>query len=105
MWFIIIFGSIPVLRPFFIRFGQTIRTSTGDSSEGNRRSVHRSTGRSKNDTWVPLSDRGTNRVTCDSSAVYNPHDAESEENILPGRSRGGLIMVTRDIEVSAKDVI
>ena len=105
MWFIIIFGSIPVLRPFFIRFGQTLKTSTDDSSQGNRRSAHRDTGRSKNNTWVPLGDRGNNWVTCDSSAVYNPQDAESEEEILPGRSHRGLIMVTRDIEVSGKDVV
>ncbi|KAE8367569.1 hypothetical protein BDV27DRAFT_142711 [Aspergillus caelatus] len=29
MWFIIIFGSIPVLRPFFVRFTQDIKSAAG----------------------------------------------------------------------------
>ncbi|KAJ5787939.1 hypothetical protein N7457_002929 [Penicillium paradoxum] len=33
MWFIIIFGSIPVLRPFFVRFTQDIKGATGHASE------------------------------------------------------------------------
>lgn len=27
MWFILIFGSIPVLRPFFVRFSQSIKSA------------------------------------------------------------------------------
>ena len=107
MWFIIIFGSIPVLRPFFIRFGQTIKTSTNQSSDLNRRSEQQNTGRSKNDTWIPLGDRANAWTTCDpmASKAKNSVDAGSEEDILTGRSRSGHIMVTRDVQVTSKDVV
>ena len=107
MWFIIIFGSIPVLRPLFIRFGQAIKTSTGDTSGFNRRSSRQNTNRSKNDIWVPLGDRGNAWATCNPSAKmdYNTRDTESEEEILPGRTRGGEILVTRDVQVTRKDVV
>ncbi|KAG6993885.1 hypothetical protein G7Y79_00050g086220 [Physcia stellaris] len=100
MWFIIIFGSIPVLRPFFIRFGQTIRTTPSG-----HRSSRQNTNRSKNDIWVPLEDRGNAWATCDTSKLaYSSRDAESEEEILPRSSGVGQIMVTRDVQVTRKDM-
>ncbi|KAJ3498636.1 hypothetical protein NLG97_g965 [Lecanicillium saksenae] len=82
MWFIIIFGSIPVLRPFFVRFSQQLRgTSDGDANLraqeprfnfGSRRptrerpvqtsenggSVNKPwRGDGRDDTWLQLDDR------------------------------------------------
>ena len=36
--------------------------------------------------------------------VYNPRRAESEEEILPERSRGGKIAVTREIQFKRDDL-
>ncbi|EAW19361.1 uncharacterized protein NFIA_093240 [Aspergillus fischeri NRRL 181] len=56
MWFILIFGSIPVLRPFFVRFSQSIKTVAGYS--GSRSRTHadgdRSGSRPKDETWINL---------------------------------------------------
>jgi hypothetical protein len=106
MWFIIIFGSIPVLRLFFIRFGQNIKTPASNPFDHTPRSAHLNPSRSKNDTWVPLSDRAKAWATYDPSTkrVYNSRGAESEEEILPERSRGAQIVVTHETQVKREDL-
>lgn len=56
MWFILVFGSIPVLRPFFVRFSQSIKSVAGYS--GSRSRTHtdgdRRGSRPNNETWISL---------------------------------------------------
>jgi hypothetical protein len=56
MWFILIFGSIPVLRPFFVRFSQSIKTVAGYSSSRSRTHADgdRSGSRPNDETWINL---------------------------------------------------
>ena len=102
MWFIIIFGSIPVLRILFLRFGQNTKTPASSTFDHTQRSAHLNRGRSANDNWVPLGD------TADTRAIYDPskkqvYKAESEET-LPERSREGYIVVTHETQVKREDL-
>ncbi|GIJ97932.1 hypothetical protein Aspvir_000038 [Aspergillus viridinutans] len=56
MWFILIFGSIPVLRPFFVRFSQSIKTVAGYSSSRSRAHADgdRSGSRPIDEIWINL---------------------------------------------------
>ncbi|KAI9043610.1 uncharacterized protein KD926_003380 [Aspergillus affinis] len=54
MWFILIFGSIPVLRPFFVRFSQSIKSTAYGSSRNQSMQPHSG---SNNDAWMYLRDR------------------------------------------------
>lgn len=105
MWFIIIFGSIPVLRLFFIRFRQNIKTSAKYQFD-NTPSAHLNPSGSNNDNWVPLDDRAKAWATYDPSTkrVYSTHRPESEEEILPERSQGGQIVVTHETQVKRDDL-
>ncbi|KAF7177781.1 hypothetical protein CNMCM7691_006215 [Aspergillus felis] len=56
MWFILIFGSIPVLRPFFVRFSQSIKTVAGYSNSRSRTHADgdRSGSRPNDEIWINL---------------------------------------------------
>ncbi|GFG19125.1 hypothetical protein IFM61606_07874 [Aspergillus udagawae] len=56
MWFILIFGSIPVLRPFFVRFSQSIKTVAGYSSSRSRTHTDgdRSGSHPNDEIWINL---------------------------------------------------
>lgn len=56
MWVIIIFGSIPVLRPFFVRFIQDIKGATGHASDRSNYRGYSSETRDQRDSWVQLYD-------------------------------------------------
>jgi hypothetical protein len=59
MWFILIFGSIPVLRPFFVRFSQSIKSVAGYSTSRSRTHADgdHSGSRPNAEIWIDLSDR------------------------------------------------
>ncbi|KAJ5716129.1 hypothetical protein N7493_008040 [Penicillium malachiteum] len=107
MWFIIIFGSIPTLRPFFVRFTQDIKSAAGFPS---RSSGKRSTGpgylddsREQNQAWVPLSEQTPkpwslpgNAVTCASRhSGVSRQDAGIEAN-------GKQILVTKKTTITSE---
>ncbi|KAJ6096432.1 hypothetical protein N7486_007178 [Penicillium sp. IBT 16267x] len=104
MWFIIIFGSIPTLRLFFIRFTQDLKSATGFSS---RSSGKRSNGqgyisdREQRQSWVELNDRPPGswnpHATAITSATHDSEDAQRREETQPNDQR---ILVTKDTVVS-----
>ena len=87
MWFIIIFGSIPVLRPFFIRFAQSIKTATGNPSKRSSLPTYLSTSRTPNDVWVQLEGKPHARAVNDSAksklSYHSRRGGESKEEIMP----------------------
>ncbi|KAJ5643408.1 uncharacterized protein N7484_005915 [Penicillium longicatenatum] len=103
MWFIIIFGSIPTLRLFFIKFTQDLKSATGFSS---RSSGKRSTGgymsdREPRQSWVELNDRAPGswnpHVTAVTSATHDSEDAQRTEENEPNDQQ---ILVTKNTVVS-----
>ncbi|KAE8353430.1 hypothetical protein BDV28DRAFT_157047 [Aspergillus coremiiformis] len=54
MWFIIIFGSIPVLRPVFVRFTQDLKLASGSRNAGKHSKPSNSirTSRQGRDSWI-----------------------------------------------------
>lgn len=106
MWFIIIFGSIPPLRLFFVRFRQNMKPPSSYASNNIARSAHVDPSRGNDDAWVPLGDRAKAWATYDPSTkrVYNSRKAESEEEILPERSHGDQIVVTHETQIKREDI-
>jgi hypothetical protein len=96
MWFIIVFGSIPVLRPLFRRFTQDLKTVTGKSRDLTNPSTHLSTRRNANDSWMQLDDRRSHAWV---AHEYRSQRGESEEEILTGPSQDQII-VTKDMIVT-----
>ncbi|KAF7718264.1 Uncharacterized protein PECH_002079 [Penicillium ucsense] len=101
MWFIIIFGSIPVLRPFFVRFTQDIKSVTGYSSRNRSDAEAYSDGsRNKRESLVQLTEHvpGTwashNSMSADAS-----HDPMHSLGIEIPQEDCGYIMVTKDTMV------
>ncbi|KAH8431080.1 uncharacterized protein LDX57_008742 [Aspergillus melleus] len=98
MWFILIFGSIPVLRPFFVRFSQSIKSAAYGSSRN--RSLQPHSG-SNNDAWMYLRDRPhrswVSRGKEDSKGT-NGFNSNSQEEIL-GFELRDQIVVTRNTTV------
>ena len=89
MWFIIIFGSIPVLRPVFICFAQNIKTATLHPRER----TCGTTNRNPNDTWVELNGKtqaGVTHESAHSKVSYDSQHGESEEEILPVPARAQI---------------
>lgn len=101
MWFIIIFGSIPVLRSFFMRFANNVATSSGYPFESTSRSNPPSPNHSSKNNWIPLDETSKAWTTCEPSTetAYNSRENESEENILPEMLRNGQITVTKTAHV------
>ena len=100
MWFIMIFGSIPALRPFFRRTIQRIKRTKGLSSKATARSISHQYALS----GLQLQPSG-NTYTCQTQAGHKHHDKEegrneSEEDILP---RDGEILVTKAVELESED--
>ncbi|KAJ5093721.1 hypothetical protein N7456_009582 [Penicillium angulare] len=62
MWFIIIFGSIPTLRPIFVKFTQDIKSATGISSRNTTKSSNSrgylNDSRERRQSLVPLNELG-----------------------------------------------
>ena len=86
MWFIIIFGSIPVLRPVFIRFAQSVKIAASQPREHSMGSYYLTSFRKPNDTWAPLSGKnhaGATHVSAHSRMTQSTRHRESEEDILP----------------------
>ena len=83
MWFIIIFGSIPALRPFFRRMAQRVtQTFTRNTTQRSHLSSHH-----YGMNGIQLQPSG-NTYSCQTAAGRGPHAkeegfTESEENILP----------------------
>ncbi|KAJ6446468.1 S-adenosyl-L-methionine-dependent methyltransferase [Purpureocillium lavendulum] len=107
MWFIIIFGSIPVLRPFFVRFSQSIKATTGSarSKERTSRSTKTSRSREQGDEWMQLYDRagpqGSGRDPSLTSQDTDDHGRRGEdEQRLTNRASSGAIVVTKDVSVT-----
>lgn len=100
MWFIIIFGSIPVLRPFFVRFTQDIKIATGSSSKSKENNhMYSRESRSQRESWIQLND--------DPRADFIPHEAavasaSCNTNHTQGADSepaGRHILVTKDTSV------
>jgi len=105
MWFIIIFGSIPVLRPFFVRFSQSIKGTTGSARSRDRtgRSTKTSRSREQDDSWMQLYDRPAAFRVCRDPSVTSretdDHAGTGDEQCLTNRGSGGVIVVTKDVSV------
>ncbi|GJN77429.1 O-methyltransferase [Purpureocillium lilacinum] len=105
MWFIIIFGSIPVLRPFFVRFSQSIKGTTGSACSRDRtgRSTKTSRSREQDDSWMQLYDRPAAFRVCRDPSVTSretdDHAGTGDEQCLTNRGSGGVIVVTKDVSV------
>ncbi|PLB49693.1 hypothetical protein P170DRAFT_510197 [Aspergillus steynii IBT 23096] len=95
MWFILIFGSIPVLRPFFVRFSQSIKSAAYSSR--NRSDLQPDPG-SHNDAWMYLHDRPQLSWASQGSGrgdkETNVFKSNSEEEIL-GSQSADEIVITR----------
>lgn len=92
MWFIIICGTIPVLRPFFVRVMQSIKTG-GHSSEHSAPAGY-TADRIPNNSWMPLSERTA-------QSEYISKRGESQEDILPP-PEPDKILVTSDVTVASE---
>lgn len=100
MWFIIIFGSIPVLRTFFMRFFQNVSTSSDYPLEYPTRTAPGRNVSSKSN-WLPLEASPRTWATCEPSTqmTSNSRTAESEDE-SPAKVLGsGQIMVTHTAHV------
>ena len=100
MWFIIIFGSIPVLRPFFVRFTQDIKSATGHSSKSrdNSRGYPRDD-RNQRESWVQLNDEPQVNFTPHDTAITSAsHDAGNTQ-LGAKEPTGRHILVTKDTSV------
>lgn len=99
MWFIIIFGSIPVLRPIFIRFTQDIKMATGNYSKSKVNShAYVRESRSQRESWIQLNDDPQANFTYESAVTSASHNTD---NIPRGASEptGRHILVTKDTSV------
>ncbi|KAJ5168552.1 uncharacterized protein N7482_004146 [Penicillium canariense] len=101
MWFILIFGSIPVLRPFFVRFTQDIKSATGYSSKNRSNTGGYSDGsRNKRESWVQLSEQPSGTWAAQNSAHTDAiHDAEHALRGETPTNTGHHILVTKDTSV------
>lgn len=104
MWFIIIFGSIPVLRPFFVRFTQDIRSAIDDSSKRSDTSRrYLSESRNRRESWVQLSDRPlpnfSTNVAVFTSASHYADQAQADDDY---GATGRHIIVTKDTTVTSE---
>ncbi|KAJ5759511.1 hypothetical protein N7520_006667 [Penicillium odoratum] len=106
MWFIIIFGSVPTLRPFFIRFTQDLKSATGFSL---RSSGKRSNGRDypvecqeQRQSWVELDHRASwnPHVTAITSATHDGEDAQRRDETKRNEQQ---ILVTKDTSVVSEE--
>lgn len=124
MWFIIIFGSIPVLRPFFVRFSQQLRgTSDRDVSNsndprfafGSRRPTRDRTAQTsenaesiqkrwkssdRDDTWLQLDDR-----PCEYSAGGSAANTELHFGNTPPKNSTENVPSTQHSKESADGIM
>jgi len=103
MWFIIIFGSIPVLRSFFMRFFQNVTNSSDYPLEYSSRTAPGKNLNSKSN-WLPLDAGPRAWTTCEPSTQTgtNSRNTESEEG-LTDMMRRGQITVTQTAHVEKED--
>jgi len=101
MWFIIIFGSIPMLRSFFSRFGPKNQTVEGYGFNHTSRSTTLKQLSRSNEDWVPLDDRSNTQAAYSPSAKTREmmRKSESGEELVPGKLPGGQIMKTLTVDV------
>ncbi|CEO60460.1 hypothetical protein PMG11_05087 [Penicillium brasilianum] len=101
MWFIIIFGSIPVLRPFFVRFTQDIKSVTGYSSKNRSNTGGYSDGsNNKRESWVQLSEQLPGTWASQSSAYADAtYDTECAIDDDSPSNKARQILVTKDTSV------
>lgn len=104
MWFIIIFGSIPVLRSFFMRFVQNGTSNSNYPLDYTSRTTPGRDLSSKSD-WLPLDAGPRAWTTCEPSTQTgsNLRNAESEEGSLTDMLRSGQITVTQTAHVEKED--
>ena len=94
MWFIIIFGSIPTLRPFFVRFTQDLKSATGYSSRDRGNTPgYIDESRSQRESWIQLGDRAP--PTDRARVSRYPIDIESGQS-MGERSSSEQDLVTKD---------
>jgi hypothetical protein len=101
MWFIIIFGSIPVLRPFFVRFTQDIKSVTGYSSKNRSNTGGYSDGsNNKRESWVQLNEQLPGTWASQSSAYADAtYDTECALHDDSPSNKAQQILVTKDTSV------
>lgn len=133
MWFIIIFGSIPVLRPFFVRFSQQMRGTSGINSDKVadarfafvRRSTResrsrrtdndgsiqkRSRGDDRDDLWLQLDDRPCEySVHGSAQGTMEQADRQSQDHgdtLSAQRSANSVdrILVTKETTVTSERI-
>ncbi|EAW14625.1 putative O-methyltransferase [Aspergillus clavatus NRRL 1] len=101
MWFILIFGSIPGLRPFFLRFSQSIKSVA--SSSGSRSGTHSAGNPSEPDppreTWTDLVDRSHHPWT-----AHGPRTTRSRGQAHILLYRQGKFIPTSDIHRSDQTI-
>ncbi|KAF7586329.1 hypothetical protein BBP40_009057 [Aspergillus hancockii] len=84
MWFIIIFGSIPVLRPFFVRFTHDIKTAAGNGRSRSQTNPldYMNGSRPQHESWIQLDERSNSTsVTHIATHAKRSHDGQAEEGI------------------------
>jgi hypothetical protein len=101
MWFIIIFGSIPVLRPFFVRFTQDLKSATGYSSKNRSNTGGYGDGvYHKRESWVQLNEQPAGAWASQSTAFADiTHDADGASRDESPPAGFPHIVVTKDTSV------
>ncbi|KOC16693.1 hypothetical protein AFLA70_289g001621 [Aspergillus flavus AF70] len=108
MWFIIIFGSIPVLRPFFVRFTQDIKSAAGYGHSRSRTnpSDYLCSGRNNRESWMQLDDRShSTYVTPVSTYAKTDSYLQRGENgdcTFGQQQSGRQILMTRHTSVESE---
>lgn len=103
MWFIIIFGSIPTLRPFFVKFIQDIKIAASLPSRNSRSrsgaGVYTKDSREHRESWIHLNQRlpdpwSTHRTTASASC-----NMDFRQQILDLERNEQDILVTKNTTV------
>ncbi|KAE8378660.1 hypothetical protein BDV26DRAFT_292056 [Aspergillus bertholletiae] len=108
MWFIIIFGSVPVLRPFFVRFTQDVKSAAGYGTSRSRTnpSDYLSSGRNNRESWMQLGDQSQGTCVSHVSAYAKKdsglQDGQNHEDTHGRRQPGRQIYVTRHTSVESE---
>ncbi|KAB8231305.1 uncharacterized protein BDW43DRAFT_313119 [Aspergillus alliaceus] len=108
MWFIIIFGSIPVLRPFFVRFTQDIKSAAGygHSRSGTTPSDYLNDSHNRRESWIQLDDQSQStcvtRVSTYAKGALDGHGRESDDTSIKPQQSGRQILVTRQTTVESE---
>ncbi|KAK6389300.1 hypothetical protein LTR65_006880 [Meristemomyces frigidus] len=93
MWFIIIFGSLPTLRPVFVATAGNIKSLTGRSKRTKAQSSQ-----DGDNSWVELSAKGFHaKIDGGKKRIHDPYGCSDSEEMILGTT--GEIMVTQETTV------